>query len=71
MNKSKWKVKPFNNEWIIQNKRFNLWFDLNLLLLSAASLLVVWILLLLDDWTDLFKAVEPLDLLSELVDSID
>ena len=61
----------FNNEWIKQNERFNLQFDWDLLLLSAALLLVVQILLVLVDWTNLSEVVEPFDLLSELVDSID
>ena len=38
---------------------------------SVASILVVRILLVLVDWTDFSEVVEPLDLLSELVDSID
>ena len=38
---------------------------------SDASLLVVWILLGYVDWTDISEVVEPLDLLSVLVDSID
>ena len=46
-------------------------FDRDLFLLSEALLLVVWILLGFIDWTDLSKVVEPLDLLAELVDSID
>ena len=52
-----------------QNERFNLPFDWDLLLLSTVSLLVVQILLLHVDWTDLSEVVEPLDLLSELIDS--
>ena len=35
---------------------------------SAASFLVVWILLVLADWTDLSEVVEPLDLFSESID---
>ena len=61
----------FNNEWIIRNKRFKLQFDWDLLLSSAAIVFVVRKLLVLVDWTNLSEAVEPLDLLSELVDSID
>ena len=53
------------------NWRFNVSYDCDLLLFSDASLLVVQILLGFVDWTDLSEAVEPLDLLSELVDSID
>ena len=51
-------------------KRFNLWFDWKLLLSSAALLFVLLRLLVLVDWTDLSEVVEPLDLLSELVDLI-
>ena len=54
-----------------ENKRFDLLFDRDLLLSSVASLLVVWILHGFVDWTDLSEVVEPLDFLSESVDSID
>ena len=63
-------MKSINEEWIKQDKRFDLPFDRDLLLLSVESLLVVQILLGFVDWTDLFEVVEALDLLSELVDSI-
>ena len=59
-----------NDEWIKQNKRFNPWFDWDLFLSSAASLLVVQILPVLVDWTDLSEVAEPLDLWHEYVDSI-
>ena len=45
--------------------------NLNLLVSSAASLLVVRKLFVLVNRTDLSEVVEPLDLLSELIDSID
>ena len=70
MNKTEQKVKRFNNEWIKRNKRFNLQFNLDLLLSSAASLFVLQMLLVLVDWTDLSEVVEQLDLLSESVDLI-
>ena len=50
---------------------FNLSFDRDLLLLSAASILEVRILLVFIDWTLSSVVVEPLELCSELIDSID
>ena len=64
-------MKLINEDWMKQNKRFNLPFDRDLLLLSEASLLVVQILHGFVDWTDLSEVIEPLDLLSESVFSID
>ena len=52
-------------------KRFDLLYNWDLPFFSGTSLLVVWILLKFVDWTDLSEVVEPLDSLSELVDSID
>ena len=71
VNLGKHYMKSINKEWIKRDKRFNLSFDYDLLLFSDASLLVVWILFGFVDWTDLSEVVEPLDLLSEWVDSID
>ena len=64
-------MKSINEEWIKWDQRCNLSYDRDLFLLSEASILVVWTLLGFVYWTDLSKLVEPLDLLSELVDSID
>ena len=63
-------MKSINEEWTKQNKRFNLPFDRDLLLLSAASLLVVWILLRFVGWTNFSELVKQLESLSEPFDSI-
>ena len=57
-------MKSIDEEWIKQKERFNLPFYRNLLLLCI-------ILLGFVGWTDLSEVVQPLDLLSESIDSIE